>query len=201
VLQLKSDKFKSAYGKLTSAKKDADQIATWMAERYYWGDVLSQLRGALINSEDDVKKKLSAQKPGVEAGIWIEQMTTLAGVGQGISYAQPVQNNGQPGGQYNPPGGYITRGAPQPAAQAAGATPDATADQGVPITLTCRAVDLTSVDSAANGEIAYAVENQFKACPIFDPKTTQLAGQTSAVDANGTFTFGVTVVLLNPLKL
>ena len=48
-----------------------------MEERYYWGDVLAQLRGALISSEDDMKKKLSAQKPGVEAGIWIEQMTTM----------------------------------------------------------------------------------------------------------------------------
>jgi type IV pilus assembly protein PilM len=175
ILQDKSDKFKHAHGRFTAAKNEADQIAVWMGDRFYWGDVLAQLRGALINSEDDAKKKLSAQKPGVEAGIWIEQMTTLAGLGN-------------PGGQ--------PAGNPQ-----ANATPGATPDPGATITLICRAVDLTGVDSAANGEIAYAVENQLKACPIFDPKATQLAGQTSPVDANGTFTFGVNVTLLNPLKL
>jgi type IV pilus assembly protein PilM len=197
VLQLKSDQFKRAYGKFTAAKKEADQIASWMGERYYWGDVLSQLRGALISSEDEVKKKLSAQKPGVEAGIWIEQMMTLSGVVGQVNTA-PVRN-----ANYNPyaqPGGNYSRVA-QPVTDAAAVTPAAAPDPGATITLTCRAVDLTSVDSAADGEIAYAVENQLKACPIFDPKTTQLAGQTSAADANGTFTFGVTVVLLNPLKL
>jgi hypothetical protein len=182
-LQHKSDQFKIAYGKFTAAKKQADQIAGLMGERFYWGDVLAQLRLALISSEDDVKKKLSAQKPGVEAGIWIEQMTTLPVAGQGNFGAQSPAYNANPRGN--------------------GAMPAATttSDDSVPITLICRAVDLTGVDSAANGEIAYAVENQLKACPIFDPKTTQLAGQTSPVDANGTFTFGVTVTLLNPLKL
>jgi type IV pilus assembly protein PilM len=197
VKQAKSDQFKRAYSKFTATKKEADQIAGWMGERYYWGDVLSQLRGALISSEDEVKKKLSAQKPGVEAGIWIEQMLTLSGVGQVSTAVRSAANPyAQPGGN------YVTRGTPQPAPDAtAAATPAATPDPSATLTLTCRAVDLTSVDSAANGEIAYAVENQLKACPIFDPKTTQLAGQTSAADPNGTFTFGVTVVLLNPLKL
>jgi type IV pilus assembly protein PilM len=197
VLQAKSDQFKRAYGKFNAAKKEADQIASWMGERYYWGDVLSQLRSALIGSEDEVKKKLSAQKPGVEAGIWIEQMLTLSGVVGQVNTA-PVRN-----ANYNPyaqPGGNYSHAA-QPVTDAAAVTPAAAPDPGATITLTCRAVDLTSVDSAADGEIAYAVENQLKACPIFDPKTTQLAGQTSAADANGTFTFGVTVVLLNPLKL
>ncbi len=174
-LTAKSEQFKRAYGKFTAAKKEADQIAAWMDDRFYWGDVLGQLRGALINSEDDVKKKLSAQKSGVEAGIWIEQMTTLAGLGN-------------PGGQ-------------NAANSQDSSTPGGASDQSANITLLCRAVDLTGVDSAANGEIAYAVENQLKACPIFDPKTTQLSGQTSPVDANGTFTFGLTVTLFNPLKL
>jgi type IV pilus assembly protein PilM len=175
MLNSKSEQFKRAYGRFTAAKKEADQIATWMGERYYWGDVLGELRGAFIRSEDDVKKKLSAQKPNVEAGIWIEQMTTLALAGQGNALAPALDSSATPGAT--------------------------TPDQGAPITLICRAVDLTAIDSAANGEIAYAVENQLKACPIFDPKTTQLAGQTSPVDANGTFTFGVTITLLNPLKL
>ena len=35
---------------------------------------------------------------------------------------------------------------------------------------------------------------------MFDPKATQLSGQVNPVDANGTFTFGLTATLANPLQ-
>ncbi len=173
----KSDAFKKVYSKLQLTQKEADQITAWMESRYYWGDVLTQLRGALIRSEDDIKKKLSAQKPGVEAGIWIEQFSSDP------SLVGPLGINPgrQPGDTSSDPN------APAP---------------GSVLTLVCRAVNLTSVDPSANSEIAYAVENELKsATNYFDPKTTQLTGQITPDDASGTFTFGVTVTLLNPLKL
>ena len=79
-------------------------------------------------------------------------------------------------------------------------SPDASVAQGTPIHLICRAVDFSNLDPSANSGVAYAVETQLKACPIFDPKTTQLTGQITP-DANGTFTFGITVTLTNTLKL
>jgi type IV pilus assembly protein PilM len=177
-IQAKSDAMKRAYSKLQATQSEADQIASWMEQRYYWGDVLTQLRAALIRSEDDIRKKLSAQKPNVEAGIWIEQMTTLPelqGAGAGMAAYQPPQN---PDGS-----------APNP-------------NQAAPINLVCRAVNLSSIDPSANSEIAYAVESQLKsATNYFDPKTTQLTGQITPDDVNGTFTFGITVTLQNPLKL
>ncbi len=85
---------------MQATQKDADQIATWMDQRYYWGDVLAELRRVMIRSENDIKKKLSAQKPGVEAGIWIEQMTTMANLqsstpvgGPGPATRFPVPSN------------------------------------------------------------------------------------------------------------
>jgi hypothetical protein len=36
---------------------------------------------------------------------------------------------------------------------------------------------------------------------VFDPKTVQPSPQLSPVDANGTFTFTITVSPQNPLKL
>jgi type IV pilus assembly protein PilM len=171
VMQAKSKSFSQAYGRLKSAQADAGQITSWMESRYYWGDVLVQLRLALVRAEDDMKKKLAPQKPTVETGVWIEQMTTLPDLQGAVA-------------------GVV---APVPA--------DAGAANGVaPVNVVCRAVDLTAVDSAANSGIAYAVESELKDCPLFDPKT-QLASQTSQVEANGTFTFGVKLVLLNPLKL
>jgi hypothetical protein len=82
-----------------------------------------------------------------------------------------------------------------------GTTTEADANQANAITLTCRAVNLSNVDPSANSEIAYAVENELKTSPFFDPKATQLTGQITPDEANGTFTFGITVTLLKPLNL
>ena len=190
-IQAKSDSFKKVYSRLQATQTEANQITTWMEQRYYWGDVLAQLRDVLIRSEDDIKKKLSEKKPGVEAGIWIEQMTTLPDLqsagGDGAASSMPAFNPRMRG--FNP---EVER--PNPDAVAP-------ANQGTPINLICRAVNLSSIDPSANSEIAYAVETQLKACPIFDPKTTQLTGQIILDDASGTFTFGITIMLQNPLKL
>jgi type IV pilus assembly protein PilM len=187
VIQNKYDGFSKVYSKLQGAQKEADQIATWMEQRYFWGDVLDQLRNVLIRSEDDIKKKLSEKKTGVESGIWIEQLTTLPDL-------QSVGGGMMPGGM---PGGREGGGQPGQSVT----TPGETALQGTPISLICRAVSLSDLDPSANSEIAYAVEKELQACPIFDPKTTQLTGQITPDAASGTFTFGITVTLTNTLKL
>jgi type IV pilus assembly protein PilM len=182
-MQTKSDSFARVYSKLQATQSEAGQITTWMEDRYYWGDVLQQLRGALIRSEDDIKTKLSAQRPGVEAGVWIEQLTSAPGL-NGQQNLQPSPN------PYRP----------QPPVDQNATVTGATGSTNV-ITLVCRAVNLTSVDPSANSETAYAVETELKACPAFDPKTTQLTGQITQDDVTGTITFGVNVTLLNPLQL
>ena len=172
-LQSGADQIKRAYSKLQATEKEANQITTWMEQRYYWGDLLAELRRALIRAENDVKKKYAVQRSGTEAGIWIEQMTTKAS----------LENSG------------ANAGSPNEAAS------DVSGEQANPITLICRAVDLSGVDSAADNEIVYALESELKASPLFDPKSVQSSAQISPVDANSTFTFTITVAPLNPLKL
>jgi type IV pilus assembly protein PilM len=174
----KSEQFNKAYDSLQSVQKDCDQITSWMEDRYYWGDVLTQLRGVLIGSEDEIKKKLAAQKPNVAAGIWIEQLTAMPGL----------------------QGGSASMTAPTPN-QAAYPDQMAAFSPAMAVNVVCRAVNLSAVDPSANSEIAYAVESELKACPIFDSKATQLTGQITPDDSNGTFTFGITLMLQNPLKL
>jgi hypothetical protein len=180
-LQHKSNDFKSAYARLGAATNEAGQITTWMEERYYWGDVLAELRRAVIRAEDDVKKTLSAKKPGVETGIWIEQMT------MGNEQTAVTRPGANPAPNPNPAGNA--------------ASPGAASNPASTITLICRAVNLSSVDSAANTDIAYAVLKAFQEDPLFDPKATQLRGDITPNDANGTFTFGIIVGLQNPLNL
>ena len=86
--------------------------------------------------------------------------------------------------------------------QPAAASPSAASSSGAAsntITLLCRAVSLTSVDPSANPDIAYAVGDEIRNSPMVDPKTTQVVGQISPDDANGTFTFTVSVTPLTTL--
>ena len=91
---------------------------------------------------------------------------------------------------------------PTPDASAAAAAPTG-ADTNL-ITVICRAVSLKlTVDPSANNkDIAYSVRDQIASSPMVnpDPKLTQLVGEISPDDANGTFTFTVSVEPLNPLK-
>jgi hypothetical protein len=174
-LQEKSDQFNNVYKRLLATQRDANQIAELMQDRYYWGDVLTELRHALILAENDVQEKLKEERPGVQAGIWIEQMTTMSTADNNTATSNYGRNS----------------------------SPDASSQTNQPgvITLVCRAVSLSSVDPSANTTIAYTLEDKLRASPYFDPKATQLSGQITPDDASGTFTFGVMVMLKNPLNL
>ena len=181
-----------------------------MEQRYYWGDVLQEMRAALIRSENDVQKKLSAQRPGVAAGIWIETLTTAPNLG-GAAGLQSSQDVYPPQNGMNP---YM-RGYPQPTQPTPTPPPPdqpppgaAAVDAGAGgstnniITLVCRAVNLQNVDPSANSEIAFEVEREMKsATNYFDPKTTSLTTPIVTDEATGTFTFGLSVGLVNPLQL
>jgi type IV pilus assembly protein PilM len=190
----KMEVFTQAYKRMLSTKKNSEQIAAWMNDRYYWGDFLAEMRRAMIRSEDDLRKKLAAQKPGVDVGIWIEQMSATA---------NPAGPAGPPGAPQQMYPGMPQPGMPQPmpgggpAAQAA-AGPDTNG-----IVLVCRAVSLKlTVDPSANNkDIAYVVRDQLAASPMVNPdaKVTQLMGEISPDDANGTFTFTVNVMPAKPL--
>jgi type IV pilus assembly protein PilM len=179
-LKAKFDLFDRHYRKMQATRKEADQITGWMEQRYYWGDLLAELRRALIRAEDDIKKKLSAQRPGVEAGVWIEQLT----------YGTPAVPGASPGSPGGPP-------TPLPGEGGAAPATDAAASPANALNLVCRAVNLSNVDPTATTVIAYTVENELKASPFFDPKTTALLGNIVTDETTGTFTFAITVGLTN----
>jgi type IV pilus assembly protein PilM len=191
--QHKADEFNTVYAKVSAAQKEADQIAGWMNDRYYWGNVLADLRHVLIRAENDVEKKMSAQRAGVQAGIWIEQLTTMTS-------ARSTFNMGGPPGMADTPrypGAPVNTATPIPG----GPPTQSQTNQAGAITLVCRAVSLSKIDSAANSDIAYTFEGELQTNSLFDAKATQLTGQINSEDASGTFTFGISAVLSNPLNL
>jgi type IV pilus assembly protein PilM len=71
--QQKQVQFKKANGDLKKAKEEVDQIVGWMGDRFYWADVLSELRRLLIRVEQTSKSKLRT-----DPGVWVEQLITAA---------------------------------------------------------------------------------------------------------------------------
>ena len=197
----KSEVFHQAYSRLEKSRKHMEEITALMQRRYLWGDFLAEMRRALIRSEDAVEKKFSTQKPGIEAGVWIEQLISKPGLGgasAGVSAAQMqpgygIQPEAQPADPMAPAAPVPVEGQPAPT----GGTGSTNTVEFV-----FRAVDMTKIsgDAAANNGIAYAVENEIKQSPLVDPKETALAGQITTDEASGTFTFTVNVKPLNPLN-
>jgi type IV pilus assembly protein PilM len=200
--QIRETKFNRAWLGLKSTTNELDQLTTWLQDRYYWADVLSELRRVMIRTEEASKQKLRT-----DTGVWIEQFVSAAPrlevdangmpiVPAGMTMEQiqahfqgvqpPVDTSGQP----NPDG------SPPPPAAAPGGPGEISS-----FTIVCRAVDLQSIAPDANPRIIYTLEKELKASPLFDEKQTGLAGQMVPDPATSTFTFAFKVALKRPLKL
>ncbi|HWH71147.1 MAG TPA: hypothetical protein VNT26_17300, partial [Candidatus Sulfotelmatobacter sp.] len=223
-LQLRSQQFEKAYRDLEKTQKDVEQVVGWMNDRYFWSDVMGEMRQVLIRVEAGMKSKLRT-----DTGIWIEMFQTAAprgGADASASYqatpeAAPVvtaemeaqqaafrrryglsaQPTAQPSAEV-PPGGA----APDPAATAA--TTRSKKSKGdtnevATITFTFRAVSLSSVRPEANKETAFSVLNEIRNSPLFDPdpEETKFNGDVGNEEPPGTFTFGIIARLKRPLKL
>ena len=167
-LQVNEVNFKRAKTDLDKTRQQLNQLTTWMEDRYYWGGVFVELRRVLIQAEASTKQKL-----GTDTGIWIEQ---LAPFSEG-----PAEGAAQ--------GGIVPPGAP--------ARPPA-ADSASTFTIVCRAINLSNMSPGANHDIAFALQTELQASPLFD-RETGISGPESPDDV--TFTFQVTVKLKQPLKL
>ncbi len=225
----KEVQFKKAYhGDLKKAQEEVDKLVGWMNDRYYWASVLSELRRVLIRVEQTTKSKSRA-----DAGVWIEQLLTAAprgtvdpalGTGGGASPVVPDMpgNEGAAAAEFARRYGLPGRGAmpaPPVAEQAPAPPPDGSAPGAAPapglavtdtnqvatVTITFRAVSLKSVSGKpeADKDVAYAVEQELRNSPLFDPdpQQTRTTSDVSSDEQTGTFTFSVVARLKQPLKL
>jgi type IV pilus assembly protein PilM len=186
----KSQQFHTAYAALQKTTNEVGQIVGWMNNRYYWADVMQELRQVLIRVEAGTKAKLRT-----DTGVWIEQLYTT----------QPPLLTGEVPPGMQPPPMPVTDapGAPGQVAPVSPVSPAAKAATNAVITVTFRAVSLTSTANMASADTdtAFAVLNELKGSPLFDPDGTGFVGTISPPEPPGTFTFGVTIKLKRPLKL
>ena len=219
--QEKEALFKKVYqGDLKKTKTEVEQIVDWMQDRYYWADVLNELRQVLIRVEQDTRTKLHT-----DAGVWIEQLITAAPrpegeATQGLESPPARGMPGAPGGDLAAQEAFrrrygLERMAPTPPpAETAPAAPGAAVprhkDKGdtnelATLTLTFRAVSLKNVTGQADADkgIAYTVLQELQSSPLFDPdpQETHTEGDVANDEQTGTFTFSIIARLKRPLKL
>ncbi len=224
-LKAKEDSFAKVNGELKRTKEKLEQESLWLEERFFWADILRELRGALIQAEDMTRRKF-----GHDTGVWIETMNSLTPQGSGsfdaslqgggpaeptMTQSSSAQNaafmarygmlpgRGRMGGGFPGPGPAM--GEAGSATPAAGA-PASNSNQVATVTIVCRGVSLTQAlasgnAAAANTEIAFALESALRESVLFEAKETQLTQKVTEDEATGTFTFGLTLTLKRPLKL
>jgi len=109
--QVKAQQMKRANDALLVASNEVSQITSWMDDQYYWVNTLAETRQVLLRSEEEVRKKLAERKPDIQAGIWIDVITTGANaIPNAIPSAFPAAGNA---------GGAAAAPAPAPVDRAA----------------------------------------------------------------------------------
>lgn len=213
-LKQKETELLAQEGAIKRTKDEIEAFTGWLRQRFYWPELLTELRSILIKVEKE------RTRPGQDVGIWVERfatnapgttLTTTKGEEEGDNRSYLFKMDPKLLERYGlirP--GMLRPSAEQPAESAEGGTNETgtatsaknTNQVGI-VYVTFRAVDLTKAGNspAANGELLYAVENAVQGSSLLDKEGTKLHGDKSDVDdATSTFTFGMTLKLKQPIK-
>ncbi len=215
-LKQKEAELQVEHDKLKKLNKESDQLTEWMEQRFFWPDVLTEVRRLLMRAEENRKQVMS----GIDNGVWIESFTSqtpgLTAAPEQEAQQEQVNNSAQQAFYYKlmmeryhilPPGASPT---PPPEGGESSTTATTTAAKTTPastneiavITIKCRGLNLKRYSPTANNDLAYAVEKELQESPLFDRKETKLSGDIESVDETAvTFSFGVTLKFKHPMKL
>jgi hypothetical protein len=177
-------------GQLEATRKQVDLTVSLMNNRYYWVDVMTELRQILMRVEAATKAKLRT-----DSGVWIERFQSDFPPGvpaPTITSADPSVYVQYAPGRWVDPRMYMTSGQPTNDVVNLGTN-------GI-VNLVFRAVRLDSVSSEANKELAFSVVNEIKNCGLFDATNMVPGSVTMDTMQTNTFTFELSAKLKRPLK-
>jgi Tfp pilus assembly protein PilN len=209
-LQAREQQFIRAFGQLKNATNDLAQLSQWIQDRYLWADTLAELRRVLTRVEAGTRQRL-----GADTGVWIERLTSLESLG---GLVEPMAGGmflpaglGRPGMSQEMIdelrfGGDAPAPAPPPPEVGPDGMPvdpnaagEAASKAAPKVTLICRGVDMSRVDSSANAAIAYALEAELRQSAFFTTNTV-LASPITDDPATSTFSFTILLEMNRPLK-
>jgi type IV pilus assembly protein PilM len=177
-LKAKEESFRKEYGNLSKATNDLEQIRLWMEDRFFWADVLQELRQTLARVEDESRQKL-----GVDTGVWIEKLQSLPELSGVTETAGNQSSTGMPG---------TSSGQSMPGAA------DGPQKEVSTVRLTCRAVDVSQKD--ARQLIPFTLQAMLSTNRLFGTNVV-LSPKVEIDPASSTFTFEVGLSLKHSLKL
>jgi type IV pilus assembly protein PilM len=213
-LETKERELQKHEAQIRQAKGEIDAYMGWIQQRFFWPDVLSELRRSLMATEDFFER----QHPGYRAGVWIESFGTVtesefqpageedSGRSSMIRGMDPIlmqryglgpYANRQPGaeGEFDPAADpaaeqeYDEYGMPVPP------KPTSELDK---IQVKFRAMNLNRPgDNSANRRLAYSVQEVLKSSPLFDKDGTNLSGDLDQINDNE-FSFAMVFKLKPP---
>ncbi len=229
-LRAKADQFNEVMHEREQLLQRSQQLATWLQDKYYWVDVMSELRRVLMRVEDAARLRFNT-----DAGIWVERFVTgepakvmasptemwpggptippwerrpaEVDLGRPRQYGGPMGELPPEARRYGPElGGPLAtpyvEGQPTPMAEPGVEQPLAGAPTEVSvITLVCGAVSLKAVDASADSALAFMFLNELKASQLTEPQGTDFFTEIQENEEKKTFTFGVSWKLKRPLKL
>jgi type IV pilus assembly protein PilM len=185
-----------AMEQLRAAELDLTQYTGWMEDRFYWVDLCTGLREALLEVES--KKETEYKSP---VGVWIERFYPI--LPPGTLVGQPRDATAET--STNAPS-MVTAPVTTPAAGTRtgkarlGLSGRGGAGELSTVKLVCRGVNMTKVAADANTKLGYAVADAFKGrTNLFLVEGTELSGQFK--EEGLTFTFEVTLKLKRSMKL
>jgi hypothetical protein len=195
--------------RVEASKGEVDELTGWLESKIFWNELLSELRRKFIATE-----QLTEQKRGVDAGVWIEAVSTETSSGPAAGESKIAQEGGYSIQFTDPRVAERYRhlrhapslsGATGGVAPETGGQPSKSGELSI-IKLTCRARNLMYVSPTANTDLMYDLQAQLRSSTnLFaseGPNSTQLIGTIPPVSiSNLTFSFEVQLKLKQPLRL
>jgi type IV pilus assembly protein PilM len=210
-LETKERELQRHESQIRQAKAEIDAYMGWIQQRFFWPDVLAEMRNILIATEENFER----QHPGYRAGIWIESFGT--GTSSSIQTDSDGEEEKGKGDWYKGmspellkryglgPFANRSSGAEEPVE----AAPDPDADpyaEPAPkvvselekIQVRFRAINQNRAgDSSANRRLAYNLEVGLKSSPLFDKDGTKIDTTLDQINDNE-FGFGMVLKLKPP---
>ena len=173
---------------LTTSSNESAEIVGWMEDRFFWANLLTELRSALMTVENRQKDALRA-----DTGVWVEKLIpVLCGMaavpgGPWIADPTPASADGSA-----PP--------PTPAVRRRTGPGAATSQEGeiCKLILHCRAVHASSAPDA-NTRIAFDLEKELNTMTNYFG-TNVIPGSAAADASNFTYTCEFTITLKRPMR-
>ena len=201
-----SQQLDSVISERNRVKGDADQMMEIAGHRFYWIELLTELRSVFAKAEASAKASFRTPEnngTNTDVGVWVVTFSPVFpsgspfGGGGGDFSASPGLGAGGGG---NPRrwgrgggGGMASLGGASGVAAPEG-------NEIATLSLVCRGVNREDLSPSANANLAYIVLQTLTNSPYFTAKS-ELGQDLSVDDPPTTFHFSLTVQLQHPFKL